>query len=63
MGSGGGWFIWIEGEDNLLPRAIPCHDHWHELQRGGQAQAIVVNFGEGETGFVLGAGGSIASQS
>ena len=42
---------------------VPCHDHWHELQPGGQAKAIVVNFGEFETGFFREAGGSIASLS
>jgi hypothetical protein len=40
---------------------VPCHDHWHELQPGGQAEAIVVDFGEVETGFFREAGGSIAS--
>lgn len=39
---------------------VPCHDHWHELQPGGQAEAIAVDFGDVETGFVLEAGGSIA---
>jgi len=33
--------------------AVPCHVHWHELQPGGQAEAIVVDFGEVETGSVL----------
>ena len=38
--------------------AVPCHDHWHELQPGGgQAEAIVVDFGQVETGV------SVASQS
>jgi hypothetical protein len=33
---------------------VPCHDHWHELQPGGQAEAIVIDFDfeEAETGFV-----------
>jgi hypothetical protein len=33
--------------------AVPCHVHWHELQPGGQAEAIVADFGEVETGLVL----------
>jgi hypothetical protein len=24
--------------------AVPRHDHWHELQPGGQAEVIVVDF-------------------
>ena len=43
--------------------AVPPNGHWHELQPGGQAEAIVVYFGEVETGYLLGTGGSIASQS
>ena len=30
--------------------AVPCHNHRHELQPGGQAEAIVVDFGDVETG-------------
>ena len=29
--------------------AVPCHGHWHELQPGGQAEAIIVDFGKFET--------------
>ena len=44
--------------------AVPCHGHWYELQPGGQAEAIVVDFGEVATGFVLvEAGARIASPS
>ena len=43
--------------------AVPCHGRWHELQPGGQAEAIAVDFVDVETGFVLEAGGRIASQS
>ena len=41
-GSGGGWFTWIEGGEN--------HGHWQNLQPVGQAEAIVVDFGDVETG-------------
>ena len=42
---------------------VPCHDHWHELQPGGQAEAIRVDFEEGESVIVREADGSIASPS
>ena len=35
---------------------VLCHDQRHELQPGGQAEAIVVNFGDLETGFFREAG-------
>ena len=42
---------------------VPCHDHWLELQPGGQVEAIVVDFEEVESVIVREADGSIASPS
>ena len=51
----------VECGENLLSRATFTGTSCK--QPGGQAEAIVVDFGKVETGFVLEAGGSIASQS
>jgi hypothetical protein len=44
---------------------VPRSSLWYELQpaQAGKLKAIVVDFGEVETGFVLETGGSVASQS
>ena len=42
---------------------VPCHDDWLELQPGGQAEAIVIDFEEVESGVVQKADGNIASPS
>ena len=51
----------LEGGENLLPRATVTTVARAATSPGGQAEAIVVDFGEVETGFVLETGGSVAS--
>ena len=43
--------------------AVLCDGRWHELQPGGQAGAIAIDFVDVETGFFVEAGGSITLQS
>jgi hypothetical protein len=48
-------------EENLLSRAAVTTVARAATSPGGQAEAIVVDFGEVEPGFVLETGGSVAS--